>query len=81
MGAHGEDETDWDEALEDGEQDQASGTAARVSCPYCGEDVEIFLDPESRGEMVHDCEVCCRPWQLEVSWTRDGRPIVRVEPI
>ena len=51
----------------------------RVSCPHCGESVEVVLDPESRGEMVQDCEVCCRPWLLDVSWTRDGRPIVRVE--
>ena len=24
------------------------------------------LDPESIGEMVQDCEVCCEPWQMTV---------------
>ncbi|MEM7483246.1 MAG: CPXCG motif-containing cysteine-rich protein [Acidobacteriota bacterium] len=38
-----------------------------VQCPYCFETVEILLDPESRGEMVHDCDVCCNPWLLRVA--------------
>lgn len=46
-------------------------TPQLITCPYCGEEVEIYLDPESRGEMVHDCEVCCNPWLLAVE--RDGR--------
>lgn len=41
-----------------------------VPCPYCGETVEIFVEPDVLGEMVHDCEVCCNPWQLTV--VRDG---------
>jgi hypothetical protein len=50
-----------------------------VACPHCGESVGIQLDPESRGEMVQDCEVCCNPWLLTVEWTREGVPRVRVE--
>jgi hypothetical protein len=38
-----------------------------VTCPYCGEDVEIYLEPEIRGSLVQDCEVCCNPWNLYVS--------------
>ena len=38
-----------------------------VTCPYCGEDVEIYLEPEVRGTLIQDCEVCCNPWQLRVS--------------
>jgi hypothetical protein len=38
-----------------------------VTCPYCGEDVEIYLEPEVRGWLVQDCEVCCNPWQVRVS--------------
>ena len=41
--------------------------AVVVICPYCGEAVEIFLEEDLLGEMVHDCEVCCNPWRLTVS--------------
>jgi len=41
-----------------------------VTCPYCGEDVAITIEPDVRGAFVQDCEVCCNPWQLRV--TRDG---------
>ena len=42
----------------------------RVVCPYCGERLEIYLEPDVEGDMIQDCEVCCNPWQLHV-WT-DG---------
>jgi prolyl-tRNA synthetase len=50
-----------------------------VECPYCGERVEVDLDPESRGQMVRDCDVCCNPWLMTVRWDADGTPEVRVE--
>ena len=43
------------------------------SCPYCGEPVEIAVD-EGGGmqqSYVEDCPVCCRPWQVEVSYDAD----------
>lgn len=52
---------------------------AVVRCPYCGEAVEIALDPETEGRMVEDCEVCCNPWQLTVRRAPDGEPTVEVE--
>ena len=39
-----------------------------VQCPYCGEDVEIYLEPEVQGTLVQDCEVCCNSWQVTVYW-------------
>jgi hypothetical protein len=42
----------------------------QVTCPYCGEEVEIYLEPEVAGSFVQDCEVCCNPWRVTVS--RDG---------
>ena len=45
-------------------------TEFTVTCPYCLEDVEIYLEPDVRGTLVQDCEVCCNPWQLRV--TREG---------
>jgi hypothetical protein len=41
-----------------------------VTCPYCGEEVEIYLEPDVRGTLVQDCEVCCNPWLVRI--TRDG---------
>ena len=49
-----------------------------VTCPYCGEDVEIYLEPEVRGSLVQDCEVCCNPWQLRVSSDDDGERYVDI---
>ena len=38
------------------------------TCPYCGEPVELTVDPDGGGHQVfvEDCPVCCRPWQVEV---------------
>jgi hypothetical protein len=47
---------------------------AWVACPYCGEEIELAVDPGggSVQEYVEDCDVCCRPLQLSVSWDEDG---------
>ena len=37
---------------------------------YCGEDSEIYIEPDVTGSFVQDCEVCCNPWRLHVS--REG---------
>jgi len=46
-----------------------------VACPYCGEDVEIYLEPDVQGAFIQDCEVCCNPWQLRVSFDEGERYI------
>ena len=53
--------------------------ASPVLCPYCGETVELLLDPGGGRlqEYVEDCEVCCRPWQVAVRY-EDGRADVSV---
>ena len=38
-----------------------------VTCPYCGEELEIYVEPDVRGSFVQDCEVCCNPWRVSVS--------------
>lgn len=43
-----------------------------VVCPYCFEQVEVDVDPETKGELIQDCDVCCRPWALYVARTEDG---------
>jgi cysteine-rich CPXCG protein len=50
-----------------------------VTCPYCGEEVEIYLEPEIRGSLIQDCEVCCNPWNVYVSPAdEDGERYVQV---
>jgi Cysteine-rich CPXCG len=44
-----------------------------VVCPYCGEEVEIYLEPDLRGTVVQDCEVCCNPWRLRIVEDADDR--------
>lgn len=48
--------------------------AASYRCAYCGEEVEIAVDPSagSRQSYVEDCWVCCRPNVLQVSFHEDG---------
>ena len=44
-----------------------------ISCPYCGEQIDILVDgslPEQ--EYVEDCQVCCRPILLSVMIDADG---------
>ena len=37
-----------------------------VTCPYCAEEVEVYLEPDLGGSFVQDCEVCCNPWTIRV---------------
>ncbi|HEX3703068.1 MAG TPA: CPXCG motif-containing cysteine-rich protein [Vicinamibacterales bacterium] len=46
-----------------------------VTCPYCGEEVEIYVEPDVSGSFVQDCEVCCNPWRVRVSGSRGERDV------
>lgn len=46
-----------------------------VTCPYCGEAVEIFLEADLAGTLVQDCEVCCQPWLLRLSGEGENRQV------
>jgi hypothetical protein len=46
-----------------------------VTCPYCGEELEINLEPDVRGTFVQDCEVCCNPWLVRVSGHGETREV------
>jgi hypothetical protein len=54
--------------------DGVADVTAWVACPYCGEELELAVDPGGGDvqEYVEDCEVCCRPLQLTVAWDADG---------
>ena len=48
-----------------------------VTCPYCGETVEIYVEPDdvNQGSFVQDCEVCCNPWRVRVSGRGESRDV------
>jgi Cysteine-rich CPXCG len=46
-----------------------------VTCPFCGEQVEIYVEPDVHGSFVQDCEVCCNPWRVRVSGRDDDRVV------
>ena len=39
-----------------------------LSCPYCGESIEVLIDPQDAGDQyIEDCQVCCRPITINVT--------------
>lgn len=58
-------------------------TEATVTCPHCGEDVEITLDPSGGDaqEYVEDCEVCCNPWSVTVHYDVEGKADVELKGV
>lgn len=54
------------------------GSNKSVQCPYCGQFVEMTLDPRGGRvqEYVEDCEVCCQPWSVTVRYSNNGTPSV-----
>jgi len=53
---------------------QPFAEAAIQQCPYCGEEVEVDVDPigASTERYIEDCPVCCRPWAVHVSREEDA---------
>jgi len=48
-----------------------------ISCPYCGETVEIIVDCSAGDQSyIEDCQVCCRPINLTVTIDEAGTPVV-----
>ena len=76
-----DDELDLDEEFPLG--DGTADTTATVTCPYCAEENEIGLDPGSGAEQqyVEDCQVCCRPWRVHVTYGGDGGATVWVSAL
>jgi hypothetical protein len=54
--------------------DGVADLTAWVTCPHCGEEIELAVDPGGGAaqEYIEDCEVCCRPLQLKVTWDEGG---------
>ena len=50
-----------------------------ISCPYCGEFIEVLIDcSEAQQEYIEDCQVCCRPIVFNVNVSNSGEPTVSV---
>ena len=63
--------------------DGTADTEAVVQCPYCAEENEIAIDPGGgpTQEYVEDCQVCCQPWRVYVTYLEDGRADVAVSAL
>jgi len=51
----------------------------QVQCPWCWEQLELYIPPDTNGELVEDCEVCCRPWVIYVHRAINGSANIQVE--
>ena len=72
-----DDDLDEEFPLGDGVAERSSV----VQCPYCGEPVEITVDPGSGSQQdyIEYCAVCCRPWNVSVTYHEDGSVDVFVD--
>jgi Cysteine-rich CPXCG len=75
--------TDYLDAFDDDDAllgDVIADDSAEALCPYCGELVEIVLDPTGGADQryVEDCPVCCRPWWVRVAYV-GGEATVELE--
>jgi len=52
---------------------------ATVSCPYCGESIDIAIDASTGSQTyIEDCQVCCQPMVVVVGIDEEGEPTVSV---
>jgi len=51
---------------------------ASVYCPYCGERIDVLVDPSvPQQDYIEDCRVCCRPILFDVSVDEDDGIVVQ----
>ncbi len=51
-----------------------------VQCPACFEWIEVTIDlSEGSHERIEDCQVCCRPMELQVRC--EGGEVLSVEAV
>ena len=50
-----------------------------VNCPYCGESLDVLLDPQEVGQQyIEDCQVCCKPIVFKLALNEMGDVSVSV---
>jgi hypothetical protein len=48
-----------------------------IVCPYCAESISVLIDDSVHAQQyIDDCQVCCRPIELDVSIDSAGAPAV-----
>ena len=54
-------------------------TEKSISCPYCGETIEVLIDVADIDEQyIEDCQVCCKPINFLVFENMDEELTVTV---
>ena len=68
------DDSEAPDSLDPDFDEESADLVGVVVCPYCGETNEIALDPDGGAfqDYVEDCQVCCRPWHLRVTYSPGG---------
>ncbi len=52
-----------------------------ISCPYCGEPIEILVDASAGDQhYIEDCQVCCRPITLSIQIDGTASLVLNGEP-
>ncbi len=45
-----------------------------IQCPYCGEPFDTTVDASGgSSSYIEDCQVCCRPIEISIEVSPDGR--------
>jgi hypothetical protein len=53
-------------------------TSAEVTCPSCGETIELWLDLSVDSQTyIEDCSVCCNP--MQVTYTAEGGELISID--
>jgi hypothetical protein len=60
----------------------ARGDDHAYECAFCGEENSLLIDPHGRRRytLTEDCQVCCRPNLIAVSFDADGAMTLDVTP-
>lgn len=50
-----------------------------ISCPYCGEPIDVLIDTQEAGQQyIEDCQVCCSPIVFVIDVDFEGNLLVSV---
>lgn len=51
----------------------------KVDCPYCGETIDVLIDPSVASQnYIEDCQVCCQPITFDVVVDGDENIFIQV---